>query len=204
MPLVKSGATGLSDRTAPLPTPTTRPAPAARATRLPTQITASSYQQLIDCPYKFHVARCLGLAPPEMIREALEKSDYGEKVHRCLQAFHGDIAELPGPWQGSFTRDRRSDAIALLEQIATAEFSADLEHNFLHRDWLQRLHATIPAYIDWQIERSQTWQTAAVERAIALDDPQINTTLKGRLDRIDSDGERMAIIDYKTGKIPHT
>jgi len=182
----------------PLPKRSRMPRPMLQRQLIPRRYSASTYQQLMDCPYQFFAARGLGLAPPEAIREALEKSDYGERVHRCLQAFHGGINGLPGPYTGNWEPRRRDDAIALLMQISQAVFARDLEDNFLHRGWLQRWQEKIPAYIDWQLERAENWRVVAVEeqREQSLRD----YTLHGRLDRFDSDGEHLAIVDYKTGK----
>lgn len=190
----------VANRDAPLPAPTLRPAPALPPALLPSRYSASAYQQLMDCPYQFYAARGLSLAPPEAVREALEKSDYGERVHRCLQAFHGEVNGLPGPFSGRLTAARRNEAEALLQRISEAVFAADLEDNFLHRGWLQRWLEKIPAYLDWQIERESLWQVAAVEVQTQRDIPDI--TLQGRLDRIDHNGAERAIVDYKTGHVP--
>jgi ATP-dependent helicase/nuclease subunit B len=178
------------------------PAPAPGPALLPQSYSASAYQQLIDCPYQFYAARCLSLAPPEAVREALEKSDYGERVHRCLQAFHGDVPELPGPFSGRLTAARRDEAESLLRRISQAVFAADLEDNFLHRGWLQRWLDKIPLYLDWQMEREERWRVAAVEQKATQSALLPGITLQGRLDRIDSDGPQHAIVDYKTGHIP--
>jgi len=91
------GTRAASEPEAPRPAARTRPAPAVTAALVPQTVTAGAYQELMDCPYQFFAARCLHLAAPETIREALEKSDYGERVHRCLEAFHGPVRGLPGP-----------------------------------------------------------------------------------------------------------
>ncbi|MCW8994002.1 MAG: PD-(D/E)XK nuclease family protein, partial [Gammaproteobacteria bacterium] len=189
-------------RQRPLPPPGQRPQPALAAALIPCRYSASAYQQLLDCPYQFYAARGLGLAPPESIREALEKSDYGERVHRCLQAFHGDVADLPGPYTGLWQEGRRAEAITLLETISKAVFARDLEDNFLHRGWLQRWLQRIPAYIDWQMVRAGTWRVTSVEQQVQQEQALSGITLHGRLDRSDSDGAQQAIIDYKTGQTP--
>ncbi|HEX9802127.1 MAG TPA: PD-(D/E)XK nuclease family protein [Gammaproteobacteria bacterium] len=194
--------TQVVNREAPLPPPDCMPAPAPGPALLPQSYSASAYQQLIDCPYQFYAARCLSLAPPEAVREALEKSDYGERVHRCLQAFHGDVPELPGPFSGRLTAARRDEAESLLRRISQAVFAADLEDNFLHRGWLQRWLDKIPLYLDWQMEREERWRVAAVEQKATQSALLPGITLQGRLDRIDSDGPQHAIVDYKTGHIP--
>ncbi|MCL4316443.1 MAG: PD-(D/E)XK nuclease family protein, partial [Gammaproteobacteria bacterium] len=71
----------------PLPRPRTMPRPPCRAELLPLSLSARAYQQLMDCPYQFHAARCLALTPAVEAREDMEKSDYGLRVHRILHAF---------------------------------------------------------------------------------------------------------------------
>ncbi len=187
--------------TAALPRP--RPAPAVCITEslLPPSISASAYQQLMDCPYQFFAARCLELAPSETVREVLQSSDYGQRVHRCLEAFHGGVAGLPGPFQGRLQEDVRDAAVALLEEVSAAVFSRDVEDNFLHRAWLQRWRALIPAYVDWQIARAADWQVAGVE--VQAERPlNGRCRLKGRLDRVDRGPAGIAVLDYKTGMSP--
>ena len=147
------------------PAPQAYPTPAVIPALLPDTVSVSAHQRLIDCPYQFFAADCLGLKPKEEIRTALEKSDYGERVHRCLQAFHHDNPGLPGPFGQAITRETRAAAIRCLLDIAAAVFAEDTEDNFMHRGWLKRWQALIPAYIDWQIEREADWRIEAVEMA---------------------------------------
>lgn len=186
---------------APLPMPPSMPRPTLPADLLPTTVSASSHQHLIDCPYRYFAADGLRLSPPDEVRERLRKSDYGERVHHCLEAFHGHVEHLPGPFTQDFSAATRDAAIDLLQRIAHAVFARDLEDNFQHRGWLKRWLALIPDYIDWQIARAANWRVQQVEAR--LERPLENAlTLKGRLDRIDTDGHAQAIIDYKTGYIP--
>jgi len=184
-----------------LPEPCKKPAPAAPPGLLPRTISASSYQQLMNCPYQFFAARCLGLAPPEAIREALAKSDYGERIHRSLEAFHGDIPNLPGPFQAPFEEHCREQAILLLEQISDQVFADDLEDNFMHRGWLQQWKNIIPDYIDWQIRRNGEYRLKTVEIRCEVDNFTPSAKLRGRIDRMDENNEGIAIVDYKTGPV---
>ena len=184
----------------PLPPPSAyaAPRPTLSAGLRPKLLSASAYQQLVDCPYQFYSAYCLNLQAPEPVREALQKSDYGQRVHRCLQAFHADVPGLPGPFQGRITESNRHAAVTLLEDISRAVFAGDLEDNFEHRGWLKRWLAQIPAYIDWEMHRAPHWQVAAVERS-AQQELNPGLGVKGRLDRIDRHEAALAIVDYKTG-----
>ena len=188
-----------SDTTA-LPTPMPYPQPQVPTALLPASLSASSHQQMIDCPYQFYAARCLRLKPPEALRTRLEKSDYGERVHRILSAFHRGLPGLPGPFTETLTPVTRAAAAAMLATISRAVFAQDLEDNFEHRGWLHQWLATAPYYLDWQSERAQQWQVAACE--IELQQHWLDMAIQGRLDRIDTSPEGCAIIDYKTGKPP--
>lgn len=186
---------------APLPATPMQPRPSIPVMLLPETISASSHQHLIDCPYRYFASDCLQLSPTEAVRELLQKSDYGERVHRCLEAFHGDVPGLPGPFVQQLDATTRTAAIDLLQRITTAVFARDLEDNFQHRGWLKRWWQLIPGYVDWQIRRAAEWQVAQVEARI--EQPfSTGIRLKGRLDRIDSQSGQQAIVDYKTGGIP--
>jgi len=179
----------------------TRPAPVIGAGQLPQHWTASTHQRLIDCPYRFFAADILQLSAREEIREALEKADYGEYVHRILQAFHGGVRELPGPWQGPLTNTERVSATSMLNDISQAVFKMAVEENLLARSWLKRWLAYIPDYIDWTIERQKQWQPHTTE--LRLQRETVNgVRFKGRVDRIDKADNQWAIIDYKTGMTP--
>lgn len=186
------------------PLPSRRPYPRPRADRrlIPDTVTATSHQQLINCPYQFFAAQCLALTAPEPVTEKLQKSDYGNRVHRILQAFHADVPKLPGPFPGRLTEQNRDQAQAMLLEISAAVFARDLEDNFLHRGWLRRWEALIPAYIDWEIKRGVEWHVEAVEVGALKEDFSPLFRIKGRLDRIDMGPDGTGIIDYKTGAVP--
>ncbi|MEW6646234.1 MAG: PD-(D/E)XK nuclease family protein [Pseudomonadota bacterium] len=186
-----------------LPTPPGLARPSLPAALLPKTLSASGYQQLIDCPYQFFAARGLGLAPPEAIREALEKADYGERVHRSLQAFHHGVQGLPGPFGRIITPANRDEAAALLHRIAEQVFADDVANNLLHRGWLLRWQEIIPLYIDWELAREQQgWRPQQAEVTLRQEDWLPGLTLKGRLDRLDAGAAGGGVIDYKTGAVP--
>ncbi len=183
-----------------LPAPKFMPAPTISRTLLPDKISAHAYQQLVDCPYQFFAARCLQLSAPEQVREALEKSDYGQRIHLALQAFHDDVKGYPGPFDQVVTSANREKAIHCLQDISRAVFAKDLEDNFMHRGWLQRWWQLIPQYIDWQIKRGEHWRVATTETAV--EKSYRGMLLNGRIDRFDEGADGAGIVDYKTGKTP--
>jgi len=174
------------------------PAPTVPRELIPKNISASSYQKLIDCPYQFYVSYCLNLRAADEIREALQKSDYGEHVHHILQLFHDPQGKEA--FQLPVDSDNRDAAIEHLNAISQRIFKQDLEDNYLHHGWLQQWLAIVPNYIDWQIERAQTWQVSAVEQSAKLETLDPLFDIKGRLDRVDNSAAGDSVLDYKTGK----
>ncbi len=167
---------------------------------LPLKLSASGYQKLIDCPYQYFASYCLGLKATDEIKLVLEKSDYGHRIHRCLQAFHTDKEDLPGPFTEEITASNRKQAIQCLEQISETLFSRDLEDNFQHRGWLQTWRRLIPLYITWQMKRQLNWHVIETEKEI--NDKQLShLQLNGVIDRVDNGDDGLGIIDYKTGAI---
>ncbi len=190
--------------------PVFQPAPIA-INSLPASISASSYQRLVDCPYLFYAADCLGLRASESIQRTLEKSDYGQRVHRILQAFHSDMPGLSGPFTALIKDDNLKQAKNCLETISQEVFAHDLEDNAIHRGWLQQWLKIIPAYLEWQQQRQSTWRPSQLEvRSESVLPGHIGITLNGRIDRIDKmaasppnqSAASQAIIDYKTGTPP--
>ncbi|MBI3774713.1 MAG: PD-(D/E)XK nuclease family protein [Gammaproteobacteria bacterium] len=187
---------------APLPEPTRTPRPRIDTALLPSTISAHSYQTLLNCPYQFFAAYGLKLKPPEAVREALQKDDYGKRVHLCLQAFHAKTQGLPAPFDATITAANRDAAIRHLESIARAVFAHDVDDDFRHRGWLKRWLAVVPAYIDWQIQRATQWTVDAVELKQQHPLEHAGLQLNGRIDRVDVNTQGAGIVDYKTGAVP--
>ncbi|MBS3916844.1 MAG: PD-(D/E)XK nuclease family protein [Sulfuritalea sp.] len=181
-------------RTFPLGAGTAMPRPAAPQ-RVPLRLSPSAYASLMACPYQFYARRMLGLAEAEEVREALEKKDYGEYVHRILQRFHAMHAQLSG----------RPDEVleAALVEISREVFAPVIEDNFLDHAWQARWLECVPGYIAWQkVREAAGWRYAGGElvreRTLPLTGDG-DLLLQGRLDRLDrrADGSE-AVLDYKT------
>lgn len=180
----------------PLPETTVRPAPAIRRDRMPDRISASGYNSLVACPYQFYARYALGLRETDEVREAMEKRDYGEYVHRILRDFHARFAVV--------SERSREELEKSLQEISNRVFRAATEADYLSHAWAIRWRALIPHYLDWQLAREQDgWRFHAseVKREIAIELPGgASLRVEGRLDRIDehAQGKRFAVLDYKT------
>lgn len=165
---------------------------------VPKDYSPSSYQTLMNCPYQFFASRGLNLSANEEVQEALSKSDYGERVHRCLEAFHQKVESLPEPFKEIVNDKNRALAINHLTEISQQVFSKDLDDSFEHSGWLEQWLKIIPDYIDWQINNVTEWQFNKAELKSKIEWKD-NISIGGRLDRLDKNDSGLSIIDYKTG-----
>ncbi len=181
----------------------TQPFPVLDQNLIPDSFSASSHKKLIDCPYQFLASYGLALKPSESITEELMKSDYGEKVHLILRAFHESVPGLMKPMSHQLDTANRQQAIDHMIALSQQVFEKDLEDTVQHRGWLKRWLKTIPDYIDWQIQHQQNWSIYQLEQH---QEALLNSQLRihGRLDRVDQQPgtKHYSIIDYKTGKAP--
>jgi ATP-dependent helicase/nuclease subunit B len=177
-------------RPGPLPEPSVQPAPTVSAAQLPRRYSPTAYQTLLDCPYRFFVKNVLGIRELEEADDALDKSDYGNALHRILKAFH-DSAPPP----------ERDAALVRLSDISDNEFAT--LPAWTAAAWRSKWEAIQPAYIDaWLDWVAQGWRYQSGEAAFEMpfNVPGLgDITLHGRVDRVDERGDARTVIDYKTG-----
>ena len=173
---------------------TTQPKPNANCDLIPSRISATQYQSLIDCPYQYFAKYVLSLREQESTDD-FEASDFGQLVHQSLHEFHFGEKNKTGC---AFNNDNRTNLITQLTITSSELFMRAPFPSTVKEGWLQRWLSNVPAYIDWAIERGQQWKTLRGEASleVKLDNDLV---LYGHVDRIDSDTKNYAVIDYKTG-----
>ena len=166
-----------------------QPAPGVAQEAVPTSVSISAYNSLVACPYQFYARHILRLNPLDEVPEAIEKRDYGERVHDILRRFHERYPSVSGL--------PVDELEAALRQISEQVFADLLEQDYAARAWLARWFASLPAYLDWQAENeAQGWRYAGAESAF---DWQLEgVRLRGRIDRLDAREEEKRVLDYKT------
>ncbi|MFN4003384.1 MAG: PD-(D/E)XK nuclease family protein [Hylemonella sp.] len=152
-------------------------------------LSASAYDDLRHCPYRYFALRLLGLREAEELETELDARDVGDWVHAILQRFH---ARLDQP--GAARAQRR----AWLDEAADAAAQTlDLAEDELlpYRSAWPRLRE---GYLDWlAAHEAEGWRYA--EGEWKLQRPCGDVILQGRIDRLDrgADGSVM-LLDYKT------
>ncbi|WP_165873453.1 RecB family exonuclease [Parasulfuritortus cantonensis] len=185
-------------RAGPVPVaPAGPPAPTPAAPRLagaPKRLSASAWQAMVDCPYRFFARHGLGLGEAEEVAEGMEKADYGERVHEILRRFHADHPVL--------SASPREVLLADLEATTEAAFRGRERDDYLALAWRQRWLGHLPAYLDWALAREASgrrWRESETRFEKEWPLPGGGAvTLYGRLDRIDDGPAGPELLDYKT------
>lgn len=169
--------------------PTRRPTPSGA--RLPlASLSATVYEDLRRCPYRFFALRQLGLRSADELDAELDKRDFGNWLHAVLGHFHEALKEAPtpDPWA-------RVAMISIAEQRATREAGLS-EAEFM--PFAAAWPAVRDGYLAWLAGHEAEGNTF-VESEPWKEQPLGALKLVGRLDRIDrtADG-RAFVIDYKT------
>lgn len=175
------------------------PAPMPHAADLlPQALSASAYQDLRDCPYRFFALRQLRLQSADEIEAEPDKRDLGNWLHAVLKAFHEARTAEP---------DDGLDDRARLEACA----QADARSRGLSIDAGEGGSAFLPFMAAWPAMREGylNWLAAFESGGPRFEKAELSLNrrvgdwrLTGQLDRIDRqaspEGPLALVIDYKT------
>lgn len=164
---------------------------AARGDRLAVQrLSATAYEDLRRCPYRFFALRQLRLQAQDELDAELDKRDFGNWLHHVLKLFHVNLQPV-----GSVDDAVRETMLNAAAQQATRDLAlSDSEFLPFAAAW-PRVRAGYLAWLGAHEASGATFQEAESSRETRLG----RLTLIGKIDRIDrlADGSTL-VIDYKT------
>lgn len=185
-----AGAPASDPRVAREMPPAPQQPPAATGAALPLgQVSASAYEDLRTCPYRFFALRQLGLREADEIDAEAGKQDFGTWVHGALRLFHEALRDDGEPASG------RARLLETCAETALAQLRLP-EGEFLpfQAGW----PAVRDAYLVWLAKheaQGARFESAESDHTRMLGDIK----LAGRIDRVDqlAGGGRL-VVDYKT------
>lgn len=182
------------------PAPPSLAAPQMPADLIPSTLSASGHQTLIDCPYRYFANYSLGLRAHDDIVEQLTKREFGNIVHAALQNFYaGGDSTLPGPFDQQISPSTADAAREHLLEIGRQLLKNEPATGFEQQGWHQAWTALAANIIDWELEQNTGWRNHGNEIELTRPIPKTETRLFGKIDRIDRKSEEERILDYKTG-----
>lgn len=177
------------------PQPLARRGPSAPG-RVPARLSATAFEALRACPYRFFATRMLGATRDAELDGDLEKRDYGSWLHDVLHRFHAERVKSPD----DAALDESALRSAGADVLAHSAFDAA---EFL--PWGAAFEAFVPRYVRWLRERETRgarWVAGEAERIVQPAELE-GVEFYGIIDRIDEvtvDGvPTIELIDYKTG-----
>jgi len=171
--------------------PRPQPAPLPRAAHLPVRrLSASTYDDLRTCPYRFFALRLLDLQAAEELEQDVDKRDWGLWLHEVLHRFHQSLAQS-GDAAGQLAADRLDEAA---QAVARAQGLAQAEFLPFWASW----PAVRDHYLQW-LQAHQDGGHRFVQSELAREWEWHGVVLHGRLDRVDRTpaGEAL-VLDFKT------
>lgn len=165
---------------------------------LPVALSASAYQDLRDCPYRFFALRQLRLQEADEIEAEVDKRDLGNWLHAVLKTFHE--ARRDG-LDADLDDRQRLDALAEAEARARGLSPDTGEGGAGFLPFLAAWPAMRDGYLAWL--RDHEASGPRFERAeVSISRSIGRWRLVGQLDRIDRqsspEGPIPLVIDYKT------
>jgi ATP-dependent helicase/nuclease subunit B len=165
--------------------PVQQPAPRAAFSAGQTMsFSASSYQDVRSCPYRYFALRLLGLQEAQELSEELSKRDFGSWLHAVLSEFHRTRST-----QGNAAQDQQAlDTCAA--RLAQEWYEGDAGFIPFAAAWPQLRSS----YLLWLAEHeAQGWCFESSELEARLDVQGVQ--IKGRLDRVDTLARSGASVD---------
>ncbi|MBA4266276.1 MAG: hypothetical protein C0453_14445, partial [Comamonadaceae bacterium] len=176
-----------------------RPAPSARDV-LPDRLSASAYQDLRHCPYRFFALRQLRLTESPELDEAPDQRDMGNWLHAVLRAFHEQRGSArPGAQTDRIMLDRLALETARAMGLNADEGAAGfLPFEAMWPALREGYLAWLAGYESREDRAGPRFEMAEVAREAQLGPWK----LYGKLDRVDTqdspEGPIPLVIDYKT------
>jgi ATP-dependent helicase/nuclease subunit B len=170
--------------------PTMRPLAVGQALAV-RQLSASAYEDLRRCPYRFFSLRQLGLHEADEIDTEVDKRDFGNWLHQVLRKFHESLSGRAASQAG--------DRIGLLEMAADEVTRSQRLEPGEFLPFAAAWPQVRDGYLEWlavhERKEGAVFQQAESEHEMELGPVK----LVGRIDRIDrlEDGRAM-VMDYKT------
>ena len=152
-------------------------------------LSASAYEDLRTCPYRFFALRQLGLHSADELDAVVDKRDFGVWLHEVLRRFHEALA-LENQASDDTKRAFLDDA-----SLATTQTMGLADGEFL--PFAAAWPAVREGYLRWLKQHQASGATfASAETAHSQRVGEV--TLVGRIDRTDtlSDGD-VLVLDYK-------
>jgi len=164
-------------------------------------LSPSSLETYVSCPLQFYFKKILGLQEREELAGETEGDSIGNIAHKALNAFYNkydNAASLAAAGDKPLDSD-----LERFIQAAFEEYHFDPKHGLERiRAWTLQEQLRLFVREDWERMAAGGIRVGPLEEWLSGEFPvpgrQGPVIMRGRLDRCETQGERLRVIDYKT------
>lgn len=181
------------------------------------RFSASSLQTYISCPLKFYFQHLMKIRESVKLTDQLEAYELGTVIHALYKAAFDEIATEHNPGRYATILQKHIDQcdVNLIKEIRELDDRKLLSDSDLNQgQWLINRHI-IRETVCHYLETAKTellaspWKISDNEMKIEVENYPVKRKEKeswlvrvtGSIDRVQKDGDRVMILDYKTGKV---
>jgi PD-(D/E)XK nuclease superfamily len=180
------------------------------------ELTPSTLISFLECRLKFYFKHLIGIREADEVEEAADARMFGNIFHDVMQFFYSDLRPSSGTWQireeHFASLDQKLDK--LIERAFRKQFNhregKEIEyegHQLIVKEMVARMAKHVldndKSYTPFEIEMLEERNFKTTIR-MSQQGKEINVSLGGTIDRVDSKEGTIRIIDYKTGKDENT
>ena len=170
--------------------------PAPEVSRIPDNLTVTSFREYLTCPYRFYLNKVLRLDTVTDDLRELDGGAFGDLCHNVLEAFANDSLRD--------SKDESAIAAFLSNELdRQADAMNDGRKLPAVRIQVEQLRQRLTAFAPKQAERRRDgWRIVSTEELLehAIDVDGKPFTIRGKIDRVDQHEKtgQVAVWDYKT------
>lgn len=182
------------------------------------RFSASSLQTYISCPLRFYFKHLMKIQESVKLTDQLEAYELGTVIHALYKSAFDDIIQEPNPDRYASILQQHIDHCDenLIKEIRELDGRKFLSDNDLNQgQWLinrRVIHETVCHYLEMAKQElvASSWKISDNEKKIEITDYPVvpidgsqpfTIRMTGSIDRVQKDGDRVMILDYKTGKV---
>ena len=184
---------------------------------------ASMWKKYLTCPLDFYFRYVMDFGEEEGVEEEVEHNTFGTFIHNTLEILYAPFARFtkdgeakspaPPPIRTADVERMQKDFLVVLKQQFLEHFHGDEEAFMKGKNLLSYQMAIeltgrfLRSEVDFLAAQTEDVFIEALERAyessisVDLSSGTKEVKLRGFIDRIDRIGNKVRIIDYKSGKV---
>jgi len=175
-------------------------------------LSPSSLSTYLNCPLDFYFKKILGLHEANEVDEEIGADLFGNIIHHTLENLYKDYINVP--LTPAIFKVIKKQVKPVMDNAVAMESKNRQTQSGLNQLNLQIIYKLLCDFIDVDTEKAMEYREAGwVYKIIALEqklervyklsigEETLEVKLHGMIDRIDQVGEKIRIIDYKTGKV---